>query len=363
MGLETGTFISDLVETNPVGSVDPKSQGDDHIRLIKATIRTTFPNINGAVNATPAQLNHLVGVTAGIQGQLDAKADAAATSSALALKANAADVVNLAGSQTITGGKNFTAAQQFSTIELGHASDTTLSRIAAGRVAIEGGEIAKLNASEPFTSTLYVANSQLSTILFGRTGQAANEGFLRFESQSSFNALRAVTDTNTTGQYAFVIRRSGSNVPRVELYASDRDVLRTQADNVAPATTGGLVRHSDATLYDIGMNVMPPLTIAAAIEFARTHVGKTLVKDEATARTWSTPDSSDTNIPLGSTINLMNLGTNAITVAAGSGVTLSRINGTGAAATGSRTLAQGGIATLWKRSATSWVIWGNLGLN
>ena len=33
MALETGTYISDLVATNPVAS-DAKSQGDDHIRLI-----------------------------------------------------------------------------------------------------------------------------------------------------------------------------------------------------------------------------------------------------------------------------------------------------------------------------------------
>jgi hypothetical protein len=56
MALETGTYISDLVPANPPGS-DPKSQGDDHLRLIKSTIKTTFPNVNGEVNRTPAQLN------------------------------------------------------------------------------------------------------------------------------------------------------------------------------------------------------------------------------------------------------------------------------------------------------------------
>lgn len=37
------------------------------------------------------------------------------------------------------------------TIELGHASDTTLSRVAAGRVAIEGHEIATLDQTQTFT--------------------------------------------------------------------------------------------------------------------------------------------------------------------------------------------------------------------
>jgi len=62
MGLETGTYISDLVNTNPTSS-DPKSQGDDHLRLIKATILTTFPNINGAMTSTEEELNILDGAT------------------------------------------------------------------------------------------------------------------------------------------------------------------------------------------------------------------------------------------------------------------------------------------------------------
>lgn len=58
MGLEAGSFPSDLVDTNPTGT-DLKSQGDDHIRLIKRVLKTTFPNLNGAVTATPAQMNTL----------------------------------------------------------------------------------------------------------------------------------------------------------------------------------------------------------------------------------------------------------------------------------------------------------------
>lgn len=64
MGLEAATHISQLVATNPVGASDPKSQGDDHLRLIKGVLLTDFPNINAVVNATPAQLNLLVGLAA-----------------------------------------------------------------------------------------------------------------------------------------------------------------------------------------------------------------------------------------------------------------------------------------------------------
>ncbi len=56
MGLETATFINGLVETNPTSS-DNANQGDNHLRLIKATLKATFPNITGAVTATHTQLN------------------------------------------------------------------------------------------------------------------------------------------------------------------------------------------------------------------------------------------------------------------------------------------------------------------
>ena len=73
MALETGTYISDLVITNPVIG-DDVGQGDDHLRLVKATVKTTFPNITGAVTPTHTQLNYVAGVTSALQTQLDAKA-------------------------------------------------------------------------------------------------------------------------------------------------------------------------------------------------------------------------------------------------------------------------------------------------
>ena len=56
MALESATYISDLVSTNPTSS-DNLSQGDDHLRLLKSTVKATFPNITGAVTLTQAQLN------------------------------------------------------------------------------------------------------------------------------------------------------------------------------------------------------------------------------------------------------------------------------------------------------------------
>lgn len=70
MGLESVTFISDLVSTNPV-STDLKSDGDDHIRRIKSALLNTFPLVTGAVSVTHMELNALVGVTTNIQSTFD----------------------------------------------------------------------------------------------------------------------------------------------------------------------------------------------------------------------------------------------------------------------------------------------------
>ena len=56
MALESGTFIDSLNASNPT-STDVVSQADDHLRLIKSTIKASFPNITGAVTATQSDLN------------------------------------------------------------------------------------------------------------------------------------------------------------------------------------------------------------------------------------------------------------------------------------------------------------------
>ena len=65
MGLETASYISQLVATNPLAT-DPISQGDDHLRLIKSVLQTQFSGLSGttAVTTSEAEMNILDGVTA-----------------------------------------------------------------------------------------------------------------------------------------------------------------------------------------------------------------------------------------------------------------------------------------------------------
>ena len=56
MGLETGTYIDSLDAANPAAT-DALSQADEHLRLIKATVKATFPSVTGAVTATHTAIN------------------------------------------------------------------------------------------------------------------------------------------------------------------------------------------------------------------------------------------------------------------------------------------------------------------
>ena len=66
MAVESATYISQLVDTNPVVG-DPVGEGDDHLRMIKEVLKTNFSGINGsgttAVTSSAAELNLLDGLT------------------------------------------------------------------------------------------------------------------------------------------------------------------------------------------------------------------------------------------------------------------------------------------------------------
>ena len=63
MALETGTYVNALVTSNPA-STDGLAQADDHIRLIKTTLKNTLPSVTGAITASHSELNVLDGATA-----------------------------------------------------------------------------------------------------------------------------------------------------------------------------------------------------------------------------------------------------------------------------------------------------------
>jgi hypothetical protein len=65
MALESATYINGLVTSNPA-STDGLAAADDHLRLLKSTVKASFPGVTGAVNSTHTELNVLDGIATGL---------------------------------------------------------------------------------------------------------------------------------------------------------------------------------------------------------------------------------------------------------------------------------------------------------
>ena len=118
MGLETGTFIDSLNSSNPAAG-DPVNEGDDHIRLVKSTVKATFPNISGAVTSTHTELNLLDGVTANTTELNYVDITTLGT-------AQASKVVTTDANKDITGVRNLTVS---GTLTIGSDTATTLQAV------------------------------------------------------------------------------------------------------------------------------------------------------------------------------------------------------------------------------------------
>lgn len=199
MALESATYISDLVSTNPTSS-DNLSQGDDHLRLLKSTIKATFPNVSGAVTPTHTELNYVDGVTSAIQTQLDAKAPLASPTFTGAPAAPTASVdtntTQLATTAYVVGQgylKSSTAASTYSPISHSHSTSQVTGLDAA------------LAAKAPLSSPALTGTPTAPTAGGGtNTTQIATTAFVQTAvagvSTNSFTLLGTINTTSGSSQ-------------------------------------------------------------------------------------------------------------------------------------------------------------------
>jgi hypothetical protein len=110
MALESSTYINGLVVSNPTSS-DNISDGDNHIRLIKSTIKATFPNVTGAVSGSHTAINSAVSAanaatnanTASTIVKRDGSGNFTAGTITAALSGNASTASTLQTARTIGG--------------------------------------------------------------------------------------------------------------------------------------------------------------------------------------------------------------------------------------------------------------------
>jgi hypothetical protein len=110
MALESSTYINGFVVTNPTSS-DNISDGDNHIRLIKSTIKAKFQNVTGAVSGTHTAINSAVSAanaatnanTASAIVKRDGSGNFSAGTITAALTGNASTASTLQTARTIGG--------------------------------------------------------------------------------------------------------------------------------------------------------------------------------------------------------------------------------------------------------------------
>jgi hypothetical protein len=155
---------------------------------------------------------------------------------------------------------------------------------------------------------------------------------------SSANLAAAVTDETGTGALVF------ANTPTLE-----SPVLGTPTSGQLSACT---VDGTDA----VGFRNTPINSRSAAYETVLADSGKTILHPVAddNARTFTIPAESSVNYPIGTVISFVNL-QNTVTIA----ITTDTMYLANDGATGSRTLAEYGMASAMKVASTTWIISGN----
>jgi hypothetical protein len=157
MALETGSFISDLNSSNPQ-STDSVSQADDHIRLIKSTVKATFPNVTGAVTKTHSQINDLLEKAGGTMTGALTLSGAPSSNLHAATKAyvDTADAGKVDTTRTITAGTGLSgggtlAADRTISVASGGIGTTQLADGGVSTAKIADGAVTALKLAEPLT--------------------------------------------------------------------------------------------------------------------------------------------------------------------------------------------------------------------
>lgn len=272
-----------------------------------------------------------------------------------------------------------TAALGVGSIELGHATDTTISRVAAGQIAVEGVNIATISSTDTLSNKSIALGSNTVTGTKAQFDTAVtDDNFAYTGTANAFTASQTVTGTVTTQaaatQDAVVIqgRAGGTSSRSVTITPASLSASRTLT---LPDTTGTVITTGDtgtvtSTMIADGTIVNADISSTAAIDLGKladvstnaqtasytlvlADKNKIVEMNVASANNLTVPLNSSVAYPVGSQINILQTGAGQTTIVATGGVT---INGT----PGLKLRAQWSYVTLIKRATDTWVAVGDL---
>jgi len=198
MALENGTYVNSLVPANPA-STDGLAQADDHIRLIKSTIKNTFPNLTGAVTATQADLNSSpstltdLGITDGTASGQVLTTDGSGNFSFTALPAGTTDT-----NYYVTGGSVSGTTLTLTREGLGSVSISGLPTAVTNNNQLTNGAGYITASSIPSQSTSFGAVGTYAFLVKNGSSVASGSSYSGSSLQSGgVNAIVSVTGSNT----------------------------------------------------------------------------------------------------------------------------------------------------------------------
>jgi hypothetical protein len=237
-GLETGTYISDLVATNPLSS-DLASTADDHIRLLKSTIKTTFPNINNAITVTDEQINAVgaSGVTGAANPSASVGLSAVNGSATTFMRSDGAPALSQSIAPTWTGVHTFGLAGSF-------ASPSFVSNNTLPYLEFDESDGAANNQRW----AMYAANEQLNFQVINDASSSNSPWMQVDRTGTTVDRVAFPTDSSV----AFLVGPAGSLTPAYYFRSATRGAVSIANTSAVSSTVVALGIHNENTTGDNG---------------------------------------------------------------------------------------------------------------
>jgi hypothetical protein len=250
--------------------------------------------------------------------------------------------------ETGSGSLVFATSPTLVTPIIGVATATSINKVAITAPATSATLTIANGKTLTANNSLTLAGTDATTMTFPGTSQTiAGLGLAQtFTAAQTFRAANAIRSEAASTQDAVVIagRAGGSS---------------SYAITLTPAT---LAASRTLTLPEPGSNETlgyintPIISQSAAYTLVLTDAGKTILHPDSddNARTFTIPANGSVAYPVGTVITFVNM-KNTVTIA----ITTDTMYLAGPGTTGSRTLAEYGVATAVKLTSTTWLISGN----
>lgn len=249
------------------------------------------------------------------------------------------------------------------------AIDTTAAFFSANRTANTVDDVNILATTINFVGALVgsstmslggalTLSSTIPRIIFTETDAGTDEKSWEFRASGGDFFLYTDTDAGSASGTPLTITRTGTVVDAITFAATDIVVSGNLQLGNATDTTLARIAAGRVSIegLEIGYKHIPQNSQANSYTAVLADSGKHLYRasGSAAAQTWTIPSNASVAYDVGTVLTFVNMSANSVSIA----ITTDTMNLAGAGTTGTRTLAQYGVATAVKIASTLWIISG-----